>query len=61
MDDEAIKDQGIDFEPGRFEAAEAIYAKLRGPIEELRRVPLPFLAAVEPAAAWRWIDNGGEE
>lgn len=62
MDNEAIKDQGIEFEHGRFETAAAIYEQLRGPILELRKVPLSFLEPLaEPATALRWIENGGEE
>lgn len=62
MGNEMIRDQGIEFEPARFEAASAIYGQMRGPILKLRKVPLSFLEPVaEPAAALRWIENGGEE
>ncbi|MGX7680830.1 hypothetical protein ACSMXN_18235 [Jatrophihabitans sp. DSM 45814] len=61
MDDEAIRDQAIQFEPERFASAAAIYAQLRPAIEALRAVPLAFLEPVdEPATALRWIERGDE-
>jgi hypothetical protein len=32
---------------------------LRPGLEELRRVPLPYIGMVEPATATAWIENGG--
>jgi hypothetical protein len=54
-----LRELGIELLPARVESAAATYAKLRPAIEELRRVPLPFLDAWEPSAAISWIENGG--
>jgi hypothetical protein len=51
--------QGLRLPDDLVAAALEIHARFRPGLDELRRVPLAFVDAVEPATVIAWIENGG--
>jgi hypothetical protein len=51
--------QGISLPDDLVAAALELHARFRHDLDELRRLPLAFVDAVEPANVIAWIENGG--
>jgi hypothetical protein len=51
--------QGITLPDDLLEDALEMHARFRRDLDEIRRVPLAFVDAVEPATVSAWIENGG--